>query len=45
MSIATDMRVAALERAAAEQAMRVEALEEELKALRALVESKGKPRA
>jgi uncharacterized coiled-coil protein SlyX len=44
MSIATDMRVAALERTAAEQAKRIEALEEEMKALRALVESKGKPR-
>jgi hypothetical protein len=29
----------------AEQARRIEALEAELKALRALVESKGKPRA
>lgn len=44
MSIATDMKVAALERASAEQAKRIEALEAELKALRAQVESKGKGR-
>jgi uncharacterized coiled-coil protein SlyX len=44
MSIATDNRVQVLEGRVAEQQAKLDALTEEVKALRAKVESKGKAR-
>lgn len=44
MSIATDRRVEELERRLAQQQAKLDALAEEIKALRALIETKGKAR-